>query len=259
LVPGGAPRYLRDPPFSRREPVISPRRPSSPRRRERRRARGDTRSKPESIGRYTRRPSVVTTTATRRRSWPLNRPKWDSEFERSQQRQIERCSGSLAASPDSATTSTSPNRTPPRRLKGWPPAWPPDLARKRNGRRTVRRSYPCVVMEARDGSRMMPTSDVPRAVPSRSFPPTDPCAKAHGHGRQDRDGSGEARQVRLHDIYTSLRRSRRRPGGRAVSSLRPRSLALRLRLATDLPWTVLRRRTLIALELNAKTSRAKYE
>jgi hypothetical protein len=258
LVPGGAPRYLRDPPFSRREPVISPRRPSSPRRRERRRARGDTRSKPESIGRYTRRPSVVTTTATRRRSWPLNRPKWDSEFERSQQRQIERCSGSLAASPDSATTSTSPNRTPPSRPKGWPP----NVA-ARPGPKTERPpDNPTVVsefaVEARDESRMMPTSDVPRAVPSRSVP-TDPRAKAQRHGRQDRDGGGEARQVRLHDIYTSFRRSRHWPGGRAVSSLRPRSLALRLRLATDLPWTVLRRRTFIALDPNARTSRAGYE
>ena len=259
MVPGGAPRYLRDPPFSRREPVISPRRPSSPRRSERRRARGDTKSKPESTGTCTRRPSVVTTTATRRRSWPLNRPKSDSEFERSQQRRIERCSGSLAASPDSATTSTSPNRTPPSRPKGWPPTWPPDLGPKTERPPDGPTVVSVFALEARDEPRMMPTSDVPRAVPSRSVPPTDPRAKAQGHGRQDRDGGGEARQVRLHDNYTSLRRSRRRPGGRAVSSLRPRSLALRLRLATDLPWTVLRRRTFIALEPNARTSRAGYE
>lgn len=64
---------------------------------------------------------------------------------------------------------------------------------------------------------MMPTSDVPRAVPSRLVP-ADPRAKAQGHGRQDRDGGGEARQVRLHDNYTSFRRPRRRSGGRAVSS-----------------------------------------
>ena len=38
-------------------------------------------------------------------------------------------------------------------------------------------------------------------------------------------------------IYTSFPRLRRRPGGRAASS-ESRSLALRPRLATGLPWTV---------------------
>ena len=66
--------YLRDPPFSRRE--IRPIRPSSPIRSERRRASADTSTDPASFkGRSTRRPSVVTTTAIGRRSWPLNRPK----------------------------------------------------------------------------------------------------------------------------------------------------------------------------------------
>ena len=55
---------------------MSPRRPSSPRS-ERRRARRDTSARPAgSIGTWTRRPSVVITTATLRRSCRSNRPKW---------------------------------------------------------------------------------------------------------------------------------------------------------------------------------------
>ena len=61
---------LRVPPFSRREPVMRrPRRPSSPARSERSESRRDTWPVGRSlIGTVTRRPSVVTTTATRWRS-----------------------------------------------------------------------------------------------------------------------------------------------------------------------------------------------
>ena len=164
LVPGGAPRYLRDPPFSRREPVISPRRPSSPRRSERRRARGDTKSKPESTGTYTRRPSVVTTTATRRRSWPLNRPKSDSEFERSRQPRIERCSGSLPAFADYATTSTSPNRTPP----GWPEEWRRHAANRPAPQRTAAR-HPSRTIGSSTPGRTWKRPPVSPAVVSRQW------------------------------------------------------------------------------------------
>lgn len=105
--------YLRDPPFSRR--VIRPRRPSSPIRSERRRASADTSTVPASFsGRCARRPSVVTTMATRWRSWPLSRPKSVSVSSRRPHRG-RRCSRSLPAFVDSATTPTAPGRTGPGR------------------------------------------------------------------------------------------------------------------------------------------------
>ena len=76
-----------------------------------------------------------------------------------------------------------------------------------------------------------------------SLPPPHPRTKAHGHGGQERNGCGEARQVRLHEYSFVCGTHRfRQPGGLA-SSIDPRSLALRLHLAMDLPWTVTERRT----------------
>ena len=66
--------------------------------------------------------------------------------------------------------------------------------------------------------------------------PLDARAERHGHRRQKRHGQGEARQVRLHGTTLWLCAKSIVTGGRAVS--RGRSLALRPRLTTGLPWTM---------------------
>ena len=66
--------------------------------------------------------------------------------------------------------------------------------------------------------------------------PLDARAEGQGHRRQKRHGHGEARQVRLHGTYLVAVHLATVNGGRAVS--RRRSLALRPRLATGLPWTM---------------------
>ena len=75
MVFGGLSRYerpsLRVPRFSRRPTVMRPRRLSIPPWSERIRERRVTSNEPSSIGTWTRRPSLVTTTATRRRSSPF--------------------------------------------------------------------------------------------------------------------------------------------------------------------------------------------
>ena len=73
---------------------------------------------------------------------------------------------------------------------------------------------------------------------SRSVPPIplDPRAEGKGHRRKDRQRHGEARQDRLHRNHLDGRALVRDSGGRAV--FRGRSLALRPRLTTGLPWTV---------------------
>ena len=76
-----------------------------------------------------------------------------------------------------------------------------------------------------------------------SFPPPHSCPKAQGQRRQERDRRGEARQVRLHDYSFRLRCAPGPAAGRSCIIADPRSLALRLHLAMDLPWTAMERRT----------------
>ena len=56
-------------------------------------------------------------------------------------------------------------------------------------------------------------------------------------------------------LVSEIASSARQPGGLGE----PRSLALRPRLATGLPWTALRRRTFVVLDQNARTDRASAE
>ena len=74
---------------------------------------------------------------------------------------------------------------------------------------------------------------------SRSVPPIplDPRAEGKGHRRKDRQRHGEARQDRLHRNHLDDRTRVLDSGDRAV--FRGRSLALRPRLTTGLPWTVI--------------------
>lgn len=66
--------------------------------------------------------------------------------------------------------------------------------------------------------------------------PLDSRAKGQGHGRQERQGHSEARQVRLHNTTSMVRIAATTPAtGRSSGG---RSLALRPHLATGLPWTV---------------------
>ena len=74
----------------------------------------------------------------------------------------------------------------------------------------------------------------PRSVPPI---PLDTRAEGKGHGRKDRHGHGEARQDRLHRNHLDDRTRVLDSGDRAV--FRGRSLALRPRLTTGLPWTVI--------------------
>ena len=71
----------------------------------------------------------------------------------------------------------------------------PDCRRNQNDRPDGGRPVSCVGEPGR--LRLIPTSDVPSAVPSLSVPP-HAGTEAEGDGRQQRDGRGEARQVRLH-------------------------------------------------------------
>lgn len=74
--------------------------------------------------------------------------------------------------------------------------------------------------------------------------PLHPRAECQGHGRQQRQGHGEARQVRLHDTTSWIEVCAVPPAtGRSSQG---RSLALRPRLTTGLPWTVVHRGASIA-------------
>jgi hypothetical protein len=76
----------------------------------------------------------------------------------------------------------------------------------------------------------------PRTQCSCLVPP-DSRAERKGHRRQERQRHGEARQDRLHNTTSNwVGLDRMATGNRAVFGRR--SLALRPRLATGLPWTV---------------------
>ena len=237
---------LRVPPFSRREPVMRrPRRPSSPARSERSESRRDTWPVGSSlIGMVTRRPSVVTTTATRWRSpkkpkrlTPIGPPVAGA-------RSLDAAT-TIAQPPVPGPSSRSAPQARPVRVRAEtkrPPRW--------RSRRVVveghaRGPFPhfqrcpaSMTMSGRGRMGGVATSakgSIPFDAIATPVPP-DARANAEGHGREQRHGPDEARQVRLH--VRLLRACRCITTPATGRSSRRRSLALRPRLATGLPWTV---------------------
>ena len=175
---------------------MRPRRLSKPTRSERIRERRATSSEPSSTGTCTRRPSLVTTTATRRRS-------------RSFQVGTVR-----AVYVPLVGCATAPKVTPPG---------------NRNDRRrpaVVRMlrtsvSAPAVASLdklARVRSAIEDPTGVGRKVVLHGLVPPNPGADGQRHRAQEHDGPGEARQVRLHRFSFPKRDDESSwTGGRAVS------------------------------------------
>ena len=181
---------------------MSPRRPSSSRRSERRMPSSDTSTRPVSrTGIWTRRPSVVRATTTWRRSRPSNRANLYSGCV-TRPRVLLARGAAKSISWERTVNQTSEVRVPMLAM----------VPRKRNDRRM----FPTVALDhCGPGGTSISTSGVRRWVPSpcprlrrrrcrgkpTSSAPLDASAKTHGHRRKQRQRHSEARQVRLHPMY----------------------------------------------------------
>ena len=233
---------------------MSPRRPSSPEERakkpeERYVGEAGVRSAP---GRGGHR--LVTTTATWRRSRPLNMPKLLSHWRLASGRPV-RVSGSLRGR---ARSRNPPD--PTGRHRGCTRRSAARHCASRFGHRQTTAGS-AVVVEVSEGRDAAQMSSGPAMSRGRGHArivewPSVEASGVHGSWQNHRAPAprlraivassamrrGEARQVRLHYPFPRSCVPRFRTGGRAVSAIGPRSLALRPRLATGLPWTSSRAR-----------------
>jgi hypothetical protein len=242
LVFGGLSRYerppLRVPPFSRRPTVKRPIRLSMPTRSERIRERRVTSSESSSIGICTRRPSLVTTTATRRRSKPFEVRTVPAVYGAGDRFATTGSGAAIGPGPaPRSDRSGEPARAGSATVRGTPGRWP-------TGRRLGDSKRPPDVPAAsgmltnrlvsssgdrpprgdrcpRAGCWCRMTRKRPRTSCSWLRPPHSRTGR-EGQRCQQHEGPGEARQVRLHSILlpvngmaVPLRRSAagRSPGG----------------------------------------------
>jgi hypothetical protein len=184
----------------------SPRRPSRPTRSERRRLRIDPSWRPASFsGIWTRRPSVVMTTATWRRSRPLNRP---NSVSRTLPGDPGRCPQStgrcVIVQPlrPVLPRSSLPHRTAPETER------PPACRRSRSSpRRSLSwRAYRQRCPASRTRAELARAETARRTRKACAFSmrvissaPAQTGADGESHGRKERQGPREAHQVALHN------------------------------------------------------------